>query len=68
MTAQKNDRGWKVVTEVDDDGHLNIYIENKFSDRIDEIESGRGDGDGEQLASRYTTPRIEDKHDSGNTG
>ena len=52
--------GWKVELLVDDDGHLNVYIENVFSDLIEEIETGQGNGIGEQKALRFTTTDIEE--------
>lgn len=54
--------GWDVEVIVDDDGHLNIYIERKEDkSKIYEIETGQGDGNGEQLAIRITTDQLEKK-------
>jgi hypothetical protein len=56
--------GWNVCLNVDDDEHLNIYLTNKDDDTIHEIETGQGDGAGEQLALRFTTPAIEERWES----
>jgi hypothetical protein len=50
---------WRISILVDDDHHLNVYIDNEDSDTISTIETGQGDGVGEQLALRFTTPEIE---------
>lgn len=48
---------------VDDDGHLNVYIErDDLTESVVEIESGQGDGIGEQLALRFTTREIEQEY------
>jgi len=52
--------GWMVTSLVDDDGHLNVYILNMFCDEIEKINTGQGDGHGEQLAMRFTTDVIEE--------
>ena len=49
---------WKIVCEVDEDRHLNVYVTNLQDDPM-EIETGRGDGRGEQLALRFTTETYE---------
>ena len=54
--------GWNITCLIDDDNHLNIYITNEFSNEIYEIETGQGDGIGEQLAQRFTTKKIEDDY------
>ena len=51
--------GWNVGVLVDDDGHLNIYITCQDGSDIKAIDTGQGDGHGEQLAYRLTTDRIE---------
>ena len=52
--------GWNVELLVDDDGHLNVYIENDHDSTINEVWTGQGDGQqGEQMALRFTTPTIE---------
>ena len=56
------DYGWNIHTVVDPDGHLNIYITNVDNSRVIEIESGQGNGEGEQLALRFTTQQIEDEY------
>jgi hypothetical protein len=54
------ENGWTVDPVIDDDGHLNIYINNNDMTDISDVESGQGDGtNGEQLALRFTTARIE---------
>ena len=51
--------GWTVNVLIDDDNHLNIYIENEDGTNINQIETGQGDGDdGDQLATRFTTDKI----------
>ena len=51
---------WKVSGIVDNDGHLNLYIISGDGSDIYEIETTQGDGkDGEQLALRFTTEKIE---------
>ncbi len=52
-------RGWIVQCLVDDDGHLNIFVENLISKIVTEISTGQGDGENEQFALRFTTPHIE---------
>lgn len=51
--------GWLLTPIVDDDGHLNIYIENMDGTSVEEIDTGQGTGRGEQLAIRLTTSGIE---------
>ena len=59
--------GWDVNIQVDSDGHLNIYITNKDKTDIVECDTGQGDGcDGEQLAIRFSTNRIEDEYKESN--
>ena len=59
--------GWDVNIQVDSDGHLNIYITNKDKTDIVECDTGQGDGcDGEQLALRFSTNRIEDEYKESN--
>lgn len=48
--------GWKVVAEVDDDGDLNVYIENGLSNTVLKVESGRDDGNDERVALRFSIP------------
>ena len=50
---------WDVAVVVDDDSHLNIYVTNRKSSTMFEVDTGQGDGEGEQLAFRVTTPEIE---------
>lgn len=56
--------GWNVNAIVDDDGHLNVYITNDYDSNIIEIETGQGDGQNEQMAVRFTTPKIEQRYNS----
>lgn len=61
--------GWTVCVMVDDDNHLNIYLENETDPNIVEIDTGQ-DTD-TQLARRFTTLEIEDnytKEVGGNAG
>ncbi|MHA2063237.1 MAG: hypothetical protein ACXABY_02530 [Candidatus Thorarchaeota archaeon] len=51
--------GWLVHILKDDDDHLNLYIENKYSEEIIIVDTGQGDGKDEQLALRFTTAKIE---------
>jgi len=51
--------GWSVELLVDDDGHLNVYIENDNDSTVNEVWTGQGDGQDEQMALRFTTPTIE---------
>lgn len=56
-------KNWKVTIIEDDDKHLNIYIEANNVTDIHEIETGQGDGkEGEQLALRFTTDKIEKEY------
>ncbi len=56
---------WNVQALVDDDGHLNLYVTtDRPGDNIQEIETGQGDGQGEQLALRLTSDRIESHYQS----
>jgi hypothetical protein len=55
---------WNVCSCVDDDGHLNVYVTNAECDTIGEIETGQGNGEGEQYATRYTTDRIESDYEA----
>lgn len=60
MTAVAVKPNWDVVTVVDDDGHLNVYITTDDPNGvINQIDTGQGDGDGEQLALRFTTAKLE---------
>ena len=52
---------WDVTVAVDDDGHLNVYVTNWKSSEVFEVETGQGDGEGEQLAFRVTTREIEEE-------
>lgn len=59
--------GWEVEAVVDDDGHLNIYIEHTGAkdsgESIEQIETTQGSGkDGEQYALRFTTDWVERKY------
>ncbi len=57
------DYGWQVSLVVDDDGHLNLYVNNFDSSAILEVDTGQGDGSpGEQLAIRLTTESIEERY------
>ena len=61
--ARDLEYGWRVSFMVDDDGHLNIYVENHDNSDIIEIETGQGDGkNGEQYALRFTTEQIEEQY------
>jgi hypothetical protein len=54
-------KGWSLQGLVDDDGHLNVYVTNSDGTDIIDVETGQGDGtDGDQLALRFTTQKIED--------
>ena len=58
---------WEICHEIDDDGHLNVYIMNNDGTNINEVDSERGNGkDGEQLALRFTTDGIEKEYDNNN--
>ena len=54
--------GWVLHCLVDEDGHLNVYIENLRDEVVTEIPTGQGDGDKEQFALRFTTPLIEGQY------
>lgn len=54
-----NFEDWIINICIDDDNHLNIYLENAYNESINQIDTGQGDGDSEQLALRFTTPTIE---------
>jgi len=57
---QKYGYGWNVEIIVDDDGHLNIYVENDDKTTIHQVDSDQGDGiNGEQYAIRMTTEQLE---------
>lgn len=58
LADKENQISWSGEILVDDDGHLNIYIDNQGSDII-EIETGQGNGKNEQFALRFTTAKIE---------
>lgn len=60
--------GWELVALVDEDAHLNIYVENDDKSDIVEVDTGQGDGVGEQLAIRLSTGAIEDEYASGSEG
>ncbi len=63
------ENGWEIVACVDSDGQLNVYVENKTTDdeTIREVETEQGDGtQGEQLALRFTTNRIEKEYQGNN--
>jgi hypothetical protein len=63
MSIRQQIKDWDVTLIVDEDGHLNVYVLNNNSEEVTEIETGQGDGvDGEQLALRFTTPKIEADH------
>jgi len=51
---------WHVQVVVDNDGHLNIYIENEDGTEIKEVETTQGDG--ESLALRFTTRGLEERY------
>lgn len=53
------EKGWSVGLVVDDDGHLNVYVDHDDGSEIVEIDTGQGDGDGEQYATRFTTEATE---------
>ena len=58
---------WTVTHSVDEDGHLNIYVQtDDANDVIRIIESGQGDGNKEQLAIRVTTDKIEKDYAKSN--
>jgi len=59
---KKLDFGWNIHTIVDEDGHLNVYITNDDNSDILEIDTGQGNGKGEQLALRFTTLQIEEDY------
>ena len=59
MTERIIIANWDLCVLTDTDGHLNIYITNLECDVVTEIETGQGDGVGEQLALRFTTDKIE---------
>jgi hypothetical protein len=50
---------WRITIIEDDDKHLNIYITTVDEQDVIQIYTGQGDGIGEQLALRFTTPQIE---------
>ena len=56
------DAGWQVEVLVDEDGHLNLYVTNRDCVNVDEVDTGQGDGRGEQYALRCTTSAIEKRH------
>jgi hypothetical protein len=59
--------GWEVSLLVDDDGHLNIFVESQHGD-MEEIETGQGNGlDGEQLAFRVASIALEKSFRKGET-
>lgn len=63
------ENGWKIVSCVDSDGQLNIYVENKTTDgeTIYEVETEQGEGtEGEQYALRFTTSRMEKEYQDNN--
>ena len=56
--------GWSVVMDVDQDGHLNIFITNEDGSDISdcECETESSDGKDGKLGLRYTTDNIEKKY------
>lgn len=55
---------WEISILEDDDGHLNIYVQNLKSNTVINTDTGQGDGtSGEQYAIRFTTPEIEESLD-----
>ena len=54
--------GWSAVMDVDQDGHLNIFITNEDGSDISECETGYSDGENGELGLRYTTDNIEKKY------
>jgi hypothetical protein len=54
--------GWSVVMDVDQDGHLNIFITNEDGSDISECETEYSDGEDGELGLRYTTDNIEKKY------
>jgi ankyrin repeat protein len=56
--------GWSVVMDVDQDGHLNIFITNEDGSGIYEYECETESSDGKdgKLGLRYTTDNIEKKY------
>ena len=54
--------GWSAVMNVDQDGHLNIFITNQDGTDITECETGYNDGEDGELGLRYTTDDIERKY------
>ena len=63
QVLSSNFEGWKVVEMVDDDNHLNVYLEHIDVTDILEIDTQQGSGkNGEQMALRFTTQGIEDAY------
>jgi hypothetical protein len=54
--------GWSAVMDVDQDGHLNIFITNEDGSDISECETEYSDGENGELGLRYTTDNIEKKY------
>lgn len=54
--------GWHIEANVDDDGHLNLFVINEDGSDIIELENLSGDGHQEPYSLRFTTESIEDEY------
>ncbi len=53
--------GWNVAALVDDDGHLEVFVDNKDGSQVFALDADIGN-DGSVFGERFTTQCIEDKH------